>query len=46
MILARMILEFDIKMPKDEKERYPQMEIGRQSLPSPGKMIVLKKAEI
>lgn len=46
MILARLILEYDIKMPGDEKERHPQIEIGRQSMPNPMKKIMLKKVEV
>ncbi|KAF2029035.1 cytochrome P450 monooxygenase-like protein [Setomelanomma holmii] len=43
MILARLILEFDIKMPGDATERYKQMEFGRTTAPSPGKTIMLKR---
>tara|TARA_R110002003_G_scaffold9_25_gene598 strand:+ start:1333 stop:1764 length:432 start_codon:yes stop_codon:yes gene_type:complete len=46
MILARLILEFDVKMPGDATERYKQMEFGRQSAPHPGKTLMLKRVEI
>jgi hypothetical protein len=46
MILARLILDFDIKMPGDAKERHPQIEMGRSSMPHPGKTLMLKRVEI
>jgi cytochrome P450 len=46
MILARLILEYDIKMPGDVKERYPQLTMGRQSMPNPGKTLMFKKVEV
>jgi hypothetical protein len=46
MILARLILEYDIKMPNDETERHPQIEMGRQSMPHPGKTLAFKKVQI
>jgi cytochrome P450 len=46
MILARMVLEYDIKMPGDAKERYPQVEMGRQSMPHPGKTLMFRKVRV
>ncbi|RYN54751.1 hypothetical protein AA0118_g9129 [Alternaria tenuissima] len=46
MILARLILEYDIGMPNGETERYPNIEMGRQSIPHPGKTLTFKKVQV
>jgi cytochrome P450 len=46
MILARLVLEYDIKMPNGETERHPQIEMGRQSMPHPGKTLAFKKVVV
>ncbi|KAF1935949.1 ent-kaurene oxidase [Clathrospora elynae] len=46
MILARLILDYDIKMPDGQTERYPQVEIGTQSMPHPDKTLMFKKVEV
>jgi hypothetical protein len=46
MILARLVLEFDVKMPGGGRERYKQVEVGRQSMPSPGEMLVFRKVRV
>jgi cytochrome P450 len=46
MILARVILDFDIKMPGDAKERHAQLDIGTSSMPHPGKTLMLKRVEV
>jgi cytochrome P450 len=46
MILTRLILDYDIKMPGGREERWEQMDIGRSSMPHPGKTVMLKRAEV
>lgn len=46
MVLARLVLEYDIKMPNGETERYPQMVLGTQSMPDPTKNLSFKKVVI
>ncbi|RMZ74387.1 ent-kaurene oxidase [Pyrenophora seminiperda CCB06] len=43
MMVARLILEYDIKMPGGETERFPQIEVGRMSMPCPGKNLLFKR---
>lgn len=43
MIAARLILDYDVKMPNGETERYPQLEIGKQLMPNPTKTLAFKK---
>lgn len=43
MILARLILEYEIGMPGGASERWPQFEMGRNSVPDPTKGLLLKK---
>ncbi|CAE7025952.1 hypothetical protein CFE70_003690 [Pyrenophora teres f. teres 0-1] len=43
MVLARMILEYDMKMPDGQTERYPQIDMGRMSIPNPTKTLLFKK---
>jgi cytochrome P450 len=46
MILARLVLDFDIKMPGDVTERYPQIAIGAGNSPDPTKTLMLKRREV
>ncbi|KAA8619294.1 CypX Cytochrome P450 [Pyrenophora tritici-repentis] len=46
MVVARLILEYDIKMPEGVTERYPQIEIGRMTMPNPTKPLLFKKVVI
>jgi cytochrome P450 len=43
LILSRLILDYDMKMPGDATERHAQLEIGKNSIPHPGKTIMLKR---
>ncbi|EMD60053.1 hypothetical protein COCSADRAFT_99481, partial [Bipolaris sorokiniana ND90Pr] len=43
MILARLILDYDIKMPNNEAERHPQIDIAKISLPDPTKTLAFKR---
>jgi cytochrome P450 len=43
MIVARLILDYDMKMPGDATERYPNVDIGRSSMPCPGKTLMLRR---
>ncbi|KAF2830054.1 ent-kaurene oxidase [Ophiobolus disseminans] len=45
MIIARLLLDFDIKMPGDATERYLQIETGSSSIPDPRKTLMLKRVE-
>lgn len=46
LILARLILDYDIKLPNGETERYKNMEIGRSIIPAPGKTVMLKRVAV
>ena len=46
LMLARLILGYDIKMPNGETERYAQMDMGKITMPPPSKTLLFKKAEI
>jgi cytochrome P450 len=46
MIVARLLLDYDIKMPGDATERWPQLYIGGSGMPDPGKTIMLKRREV
>ncbi|EUC27053.1 hypothetical protein COCCADRAFT_10237 [Bipolaris zeicola 26-R-13] len=46
MILARLILDYDIKMPNNERERHAQIDVGKISLPDPTKMLAFKKVAV
>jgi cytochrome P450 len=46
MILARLVLEYDIKMPGESKERHAQIEMGRQSMPNPRKTLMFRRVEV
>ncbi|KAH3945336.1 hypothetical protein HBH53_144480 [Parastagonospora nodorum] len=43
MIVARLILNYDMKMPGDATERYPNVDIGRSCIPCPGKTLMFKR---
>ncbi|CAG9942697.1 unnamed protein product [Clonostachys rosea f. rosea IK726] len=45
MILATILLHYDIKLPDGVTERYPNLEMGAQSLPDPKKLISIRKRE-
>ncbi|EUC48236.1 hypothetical protein COCMIDRAFT_87809 [Bipolaris oryzae ATCC 44560] len=46
MVVARLVLDYDVKMPNDETKRYTQIEIGKQSMPDPTKTLAFKKVVI
>ncbi|KAI8934908.1 hypothetical protein NX059_008578 [Plenodomus lindquistii] len=46
MLLARLILEYDVKMPDGRTERYEQIEIGSSCLPDTEKMLLFKRVEV
>ena len=46
MIVAKMILDYDIKMPDGLHERYANIEVGRTSSPNPAKKLLFKKVEV
>jgi cytochrome P450 len=43
MILARLLLDYDIQNEGGSKERYANIEIGRQSSPDPRKVLLFKR---
>jgi cytochrome P450 len=43
MILARLVLEYDVKMPGDGMERHEQIHMGRLNMPHPGKTLMFKR---
>jgi cytochrome P450 len=43
MIAARLILDYDMKMPGDATERYQNIDIGRSCIPPPGKKLMFKR---
>jgi len=45
LIVARLILEFDIKMPEGLTERYAQVETGKNTMPHPAKQLLLRKVQ-
>jgi cytochrome P450 len=45
MIVAKMILDYDIKMPDGLTERYANIEVGRTSSPNPTKKLLFKKVQ-
>lgn len=45
LILARILLEYDIKMPDGMTERYPNLAMGLDALPDPTKSLMLKKVK-
>ncbi|KAH6618782.1 cytochrome P450 monooxygenase-like protein [Boeremia exigua] len=46
MIVAKMVLEYDIKMPDGLTERYAQIEIGRNIAPNPTKALLFRKVQV
>lgn len=46
MILVRLILEYDIKMPDNSTTRHAQLEMGRTTVPNPMKTVMFKKVEV
>lgn len=46
MILARLVLDYDIAMPEGERERYKPIEIGKSSMPDPRKVLMFKRVEV
>ncbi|EUC27499.1 hypothetical protein COCCADRAFT_41791 [Bipolaris zeicola 26-R-13] len=46
MILVKLILEYDVKMPNGETERYAQIDVGPASIPDTEKTLAFKKVEI
>jgi cytochrome P450 len=46
MVVSRLILEYDVKMPNGETERYPQWEMGKQTMPDPTKTLAFKKVVV
>ncbi|KAI4626023.1 uncharacterized protein J4E87_001498 [Alternaria ethzedia] len=46
MILVRLILEYDVKMPNDETVRYPMVDVSTQSMPDPTKALKFRKVQI
>jgi hypothetical protein len=46
MILARLVLDYDIKMPEGETERYKPIEIGTSAMPDPTKTVMFKRVEV
>ncbi|KAI1338803.1 ent-kaurene oxidase [Xylariaceae sp. FL0016] len=45
LILARILLNYDMKMPEGVTERYPNMKMGTDAFPDPTKDIVFKRVE-
>jgi cytochrome P450 len=45
MIVARLVMKYDIKMPGGRRERWENIEMGRGSVPDGGKAVLMRKAE-
>ncbi|KAH7068213.1 ent-kaurene oxidase [Paraphoma chrysanthemicola] len=45
MIFARLLLEYNIKMPDGRTERYDQLHHGQENFPDPSKKLLFKKVE-
>lgn len=43
LIMARLLVEYDLKMPDGVTEPYRPLEMGLDSLPDPTKMIMMKR---
>jgi hypothetical protein len=41
-----LVLNYDIKLPNGETERYKNVEIGRSIIPAPGKTVMLKRVVV
>ncbi|KAF2851024.1 cytochrome P450 monooxygenase-like protein [Plenodomus tracheiphilus IPT5] len=46
MILSRLILEYDIKMPDGSLNRHKQIELGRSTTPDSRKSLMFKRVEV
>ena len=46
MIVAKMVLDYDIGMPGGRRERYEQIEQGRGMNPDPTKALVFRKVRV
>lgn len=46
MIVAKMILDYDVKMPNGLTERYTLIEHGKDFMPDPTKKLLFKKVEV
>ena len=46
MLLARLILEFDFKNEDGSMERYPQINVGKQSGPDASKNLLFKRVQV
>lgn len=46
MIVAKMVLDYDIKMPDGLTERYAQIEMGRNIMPDPTKALLFRKVRV
>jgi hypothetical protein len=46
MIVVRLLLDFDIKMPGDQTEVWPQLEMGGRLVTDPSKTIMLKARKV
>lgn len=45
LIMARILLQYDVRFPSDVKERYPNFYFGSVSGPSPNGTIELRKVQ-
>lgn len=46
MIVAKMVLDYDVKMPNGIEERYAQIEVGRATGPDATKTLLFKKVVV
>jgi hypothetical protein len=46
MIFVRLLLDFDIKMPGDRTEVWPQLEMGGRLMTDPSKTIMLRTRKV
>ena len=45
LMLSRILLDYDIKMPDGFSERYPNLAMGLDALPDPTKNLMLKRVK-
>lgn len=45
LILARILLEYDLKMPEGLTERYANINMGTDVLPDPTKEVLFKRVQ-
>lgn len=45
MVLVRLLLQYDIKMPEGVTERYPNLEIGKQVIPDMSGVLLFKRVQ-